>query len=82
MPGQHGGRCHDPVQPQLCIEHGKPSRAHVGHAAPIMYCALVPARLGHDDLALAVAVWEAVYGLFRARMRAAVARTTSAAVAA
>lgn len=55
----------------LCIEHGKPSRAHVGPAAPTMYCAPVLARLGHDDSALAVAVWEAVHGLFRARMRAA-----------
>jgi hypothetical protein len=55
----------------LCIQHGKPSRAHVGHAAPTMYCAPVLDRLGHDDPALAVAVWEAVHGLFRTRMRAA-----------
>jgi hypothetical protein len=55
----------------LCIEHGKPSRVHVVHAAPTMYCAPVLVRLGHDDPALAVAVWEAVHGLFRARMRAA-----------
>jgi hypothetical protein len=32
----------------LCIEHGKPSRAHVGHAAPSMYCAPVLERLSHD----------------------------------
>lgn len=55
----------------LCIEHGKPSRGYVGHAAPTMYCAPVLDRLGHDDPALAVAVWEAVHGLFRVRMRAA-----------
>jgi hypothetical protein len=54
----------------LCIEHGKPSRAHVGHAAPSMYCAPVLDRLGHDA-GPAVAVWEAVLALFRARMRAA-----------
>lgn len=54
----------------LCIEHGKPARPHVGHAAPTMYCAPVLDRLGHDP-ALAVAVWEAVLALFRARMRAA-----------
>ncbi len=54
----------------LCIEHGKPSRAHVGHAAPTMYCVPVLDRLGQTDPALAVAVWEAVHGLFRARMRA------------
>jgi hypothetical protein len=55
----------------LYMEHGKPSRTHVGHAAPTMYCAPVLDRLGHEDPALAVAVWEAVHGLFRARMRAA-----------
>lgn len=36
-----------------------------------MYCGPVLARLGHNDPALAVAVWEAVHSLFRARMRAA-----------
>jgi hypothetical protein len=54
----------------LSIEHGKPSRAHIGHAAPTMYCAPILDRLGHDA-AVAVAVWEAVLALFRARMRAA-----------
>ncbi len=54
----------------LRIDHGKPPRAHVGHAAPSMYCVPVLERLGRDAVN-AVAVWEAVLALFRIRMRAA-----------
>jgi hypothetical protein len=54
----------------LCIDHGKPPRGHVGHAAPSMYCVPVLECLGHDVIN-AVAVWEAVQALFRTRMRAA-----------
>lgn len=54
----------------LSFDCGRPSRAHVGHAAPSMYCRPVLERLGHDAVN-AVAVWEAVLALFRTRMRAA-----------
>jgi hypothetical protein len=54
----------------LSIEHGQPSRQHIRHAAPSMYCAPVLKRLGQDAVS-PVAAWEAVLGLFRVRMRAA-----------
>ena len=53
----------------LTIEHGKPSRQHVGYAAPGMYCNPVLAGLGLQDVS-PVPPWEAVLGLFRVRMRA------------
>jgi hypothetical protein len=53
----------------LRIEEGKPSRTHVTHAAPDMYCVPVLRVLGHDVL-VAGSVWEAVLALFRVRMRA------------
>jgi hypothetical protein len=54
----------------LSINPGQPSRAHVGHAAPGMYCVPILERLGRDTI-YAIAVWEAVLALFRTRMRAA-----------
>jgi hypothetical protein len=53
----------------LTIEHGKPSRRHVGHAAPSMYCEPVLNDLGLQGVS-PVPAWEAVLGLFRVRMRA------------
>lgn len=54
----------------LSIDHSKPSRAYVTHAAPALYCEPVLRLLGKDVL-YAVPVWEAVLLLFRVRMRAA-----------
>jgi hypothetical protein len=54
----------------LYIDHEPPSRVHLPHAAPSMYVHPVLVRLGHD-IAAAEAVWTAVLGLFRERMRAA-----------
>ncbi len=54
----------------LSFDCGRPSRPHVGHAAPSMYCRPVLECLGGDAVN-AAAVWEAVLGLFRTRMRAA-----------
>ena len=54
----------------LSFDCARPPRAHVSHAAPSMYCAPVLKWLGYQDFN-AVAVWEAVLGLFRTRMRAA-----------
>jgi hypothetical protein len=54
----------------LTIEHGKPARAHVGYAAPGIYCKPILDRIG-QRASLAEAVWEAVHALFRVRMRAA-----------
>jgi hypothetical protein len=53
----------------LTIEHGKPSRQHVGYAAPGMYCDPVLNGLGLQGVS-PVPAWEAVLGLFRVRMRA------------
>lgn len=77
-PARSGSRALDQEQyAQVCrflsvlsIEHGKPSRQHVGYAAPSMYCAPVLSELGHKGVS-PVSVWEAVLSLFRVRMRAA-----------
>ena len=53
----------------LTIEHGQPSRRHVGYAAPGMYCDPVLNSLGLQGLS-PVPAWAAVLGLFRVRMRA------------
>jgi hypothetical protein len=53
----------------LTIEHGQPSRRHVGYAAPGMYCDPVLNSLGLQGLS-PVPAWEAVLSLFRVRMRA------------
>jgi hypothetical protein len=53
----------------LTIEHGQPSRRHVGYAAPGMYCDPVLNGLGLQNVS-PVPAWEAVLGLFRVRMRA------------
>jgi hypothetical protein len=53
----------------LTIEHGQPSRRHVGYAAPGMYCDPVLNSLGLQGLS-PIPAWEAVLGLFRVRMRA------------
>jgi hypothetical protein len=54
----------------LTVEHGKPTRAYVGYAAPGMYCRPILDRIGQQP-SLAEAIWEAVHALFRVRMRAA-----------
>jgi hypothetical protein len=53
----------------LTIEHGQPSRRHVGYAAPGMFCDPVLNGLGLQGVS-PVPPWEAVLGLFRVRMRA------------
>lgn len=54
----------------LSIRHGEPRRGHIRYAAPAMYCKPVLDHLGYTATP-AEAVWEAVLGLFRVRMRAA-----------
>ncbi len=61
----------------LSIQHGQPTRAYVGYAAPGMYVKPVLDRLGHSAIP-PEAVWEAVLGLFRTRMRAAGSISTGA----
>jgi hypothetical protein len=53
----------------LFIDDQRPYRGVVGHAAPSMYAGPILARLGRLDVP-PTAVWEAVLGLFRTRMRA------------
>ncbi|MGH9173609.1 MAG: hypothetical protein ACRD1H_04595, partial [Vicinamibacterales bacterium] len=53
----------------LSIEPGKPNHAVIAHAAPSMYAKPILDRLGQPTPP--EAVWEAVIGLFRTRMRAA-----------
>lgn len=48
----------------LSIDHSKPSRVHVTHAAPALYCEPV-LRLLSKDVHYAAPVWEAVLSLFR-----------------
>ncbi len=52
----------------LRLDHGKPHRAYIEHAAPSMFAQPVLDRL--DIAGVAEVVWEAVIRLFRARMRA------------
>jgi hypothetical protein len=54
----------------LTLQCGRPGRAHVGYAAPAMYAVPVLNQLGYPDTP-PEAVWEAVLGIFRTRMRAA-----------
>lgn len=54
----------------LTLDHDRPYRAILPYAAPGMYVKPVLERLG-SPTTLAEAVWEAVLGLFRTRMRAA-----------
>jgi hypothetical protein len=54
----------------LSIDHSKPGRAYVGHAAPSLYAQPILNRVGRPAVP-ASAIWEAVHGLFRVRMRAA-----------
>lgn len=54
----------------LSIDHGRPQRSLVSHAAPSMYVKPVLERLGFPGVPVE-AVWEAVLGFFRVRMRAA-----------
>ncbi|WP_157630940.1 hypothetical protein [Kribbella catacumbae] len=53
----------------LTISHGHPQRTHLPYAAPAMYAKAVTERLGIATPP--EAVWEAVVGIFRLRMRAA-----------
>lgn len=53
----------------LNIDHGRPMRSYLGHAAPGMYARPVLERLGWGGPP--EAIWEAVLALFRVRMRAA-----------
>jgi hypothetical protein len=53
----------------LVIQDDRPARAFAEHAAPSMYVQPILARLSRPDVP-ARAVWEAVWQLFRTRMRA------------
>lgn len=59
----------------LTIDHGRPHRTYLQHAAPSMFAKPVLERLGIPDH-FAAPVWEATVTLFRARMRAAGPRPT------
>ncbi|MEU5992809.1 hypothetical protein ABZ806_27900 [Spirillospora sp. NPDC047418] len=54
----------------LTLQCGRPSRVHIAYAAPGMYAKPVLAQLGYPDTP-PEAVWEAVLGIVRSRMRAA-----------
>ncbi|MET8092102.1 hypothetical protein [Micromonospora sp. NPDC005220] len=54
----------------LLLDHGRPQRSVLHYAAPSMYVKPVLHRMDVPDDA-AEAIWEAVHGLFRTRMRAA-----------
>ena len=82
--GGHGHSFNDEQRAQACrflsmltIQHGSPSRAYTGYAAPSMYCSPILERFNLPGFP-AEALWEAAIALFRVRMRAAGPRPAGA----